>query len=199
MFLRINQKDKSDWYVFKNKTHLHLYEHMNFILRFFFTISTVSFFVVVYLVQNKINPFDEVLGKYAWLIYIVYVLFPFILTCISLRICKLLARNSIKKIQSIEPLNNDFLATYLAFFFVALSIKGTITFWIVFGMTVLFTFVSRVSYFNPVLLVFGYNFYYIVTGENVKIMLISKQKLKAPNNFDHKDVGRINDYIFIDI
>lgn len=28
MFLRINQKDKSDWYVFKNKTHLHLYEHI---------------------------------------------------------------------------------------------------------------------------------------------------------------------------
>lgn len=28
MFLRINQKDKSDWYVLKNKTHLHLYEHI---------------------------------------------------------------------------------------------------------------------------------------------------------------------------
>lgn len=172
---------------------------MNFILRLFLTISSVSFFVVVYLVQNEINPLETVLGKHAWLTYILYSLCPFILTYISLKICKLLAKNSIKQIQSVETSNNDFLANYLAFFFVALSVNGSITFWIVFGMTVLFTFVSRVSYFNPVFLVFGYNFYYVVTAENVKVMLISKQKIKDPKKFEPKNVRRINDYTFIDI
>lgn len=172
---------------------------MNFILRLFLTFSSVSFFLIVFLVQNEINPFQEQLGEYAWVTYAVYVLVPFLLTFISLGICKLLSKSKINKVVSLETSNNDFLANYLAFFFVALSVKGLITFWIVFGMTVLFTFVSRVSYFNPIFLVFGFNFYYVHTGENVKIMLISRKKLKSPQTFESMSVRRINDYTFIEI
>lgn len=81
-----------------------------------------------------------------------------IFTVISLFLCHLLAKSTINKLISIETSNNDFLANYLSFFFVALSIQGDITFWVIFGMTFLFVFVSKVSYFNPIFLVFGYNF-----------------------------------------
>lgn len=172
---------------------------MNFILRLFLTFSSVSFFLIVYLIQNEVNPYQTRLGNYAWVTYAGYVLIPFLLTLISLGICKLLATSTINKVVSLETSNNDFLANYLAFFFVALSVKGLITFWVVFGMTILFTFVSRVSYFNPVFLVFGYNFYYIRTGENVKVMLISRKKLKSPQTFESMSVRRINDYTFIGI
>lgn len=172
---------------------------MNFILRLLLTFGSVSFFLIVYLFQNEINPFETQLGELAWLIYAVYILTPFLLTLISLGICKLLAKSKINKVVSIETSNNDFLANYLAFFFVALSVKGLITFWVVFGMTILFTFVSRVSFFNPVFLVFGYNFYYVYTGENVKVMLISRKKLKNPKAFGSMSVRRINDYTFIEI
>jgi len=172
---------------------------MNFILRLFLTFSAVSFFLIVFLIQNEINPFEDQLGEYAWLIYIAYVIAPFLFTIISLSICKLLTPSTINKVISLETSNNDFLANYLAFFFVALSVEGLITFWVVFGMTILFTFVSRVSYFNPIFLVFGYNFYYIHTDENVKLMLISRKKLKNPQTFQSGSVKRINDYTFIEI
>lgn len=172
---------------------------MNFILRLFLTFSSVSFFLIVFLVQNEINPYKTQLGEYAWITYVAYVIIPFLLTFISLGVCKLLAKATIKKVVSLETSNNDFLANYLAFFFVALSIKGMTTFWIVFGMTILFTFVSRVSYFNPVFLVFGYNFYYVHTGENVKVMLISRKKLKSPQTFEPMTVRRINDYTFLEV
>ena len=172
---------------------------MNFILRLFLTFSSVSFFLIVYLVQNEVNPLEARLANYAWVTYALYVLIPFLLTLLSLGICKLLAKSTIKKVVSLETSNNDFLANYLAFFFVALSVKGLITFWVVFGMTILFTFVSRVSYFNPIFLVFGYNFYYVHTGENVKVMLISRKKLKSPQTFESMSVRRINDYTFIEI
>lgn len=173
---------------------------MNLILRFFLTFSSVSFFLIVYLVQNEINPLKTVLCScYTWITYIGYVFIPFLLTFISLCICKLLAKSEIRKVNSIEVSNNDFLANYLAFFFVALSISKLISFYVVFGMTILFTFVSRVSYFNPMFLVLGYNFYYIYTAENVKVMLISKKKLRDPKVFDVTTVRRINDYTFIDI
>jgi len=172
---------------------------MNFTLRLFLTFSSVSFFVIVFLVQNQINPFACQLGCYYWITYIAYILIPFILTFISLGICKLLSKSSLQKVTSIETSNNDFLANYLAFFFVALSIKEMPAFWVVFGMTLMFTFVSRVSYFNPIFLVFGYNFYYVHTNENVKVMIISKKKLKSPNTFEAMTVRRINDYTFIEI
>jgi len=172
---------------------------MNFILRLFLTFSSVSFFVIVFLVQNEVNPYKTDLGDYAWLTYLAYLTIPFLLTFISLGVCKLLAKSTINTVVSLETSNNDFLANYLAFFFVALSVTGMTTFWIVFGMTILFTFVSRVSYFNPIFLVFGYNFYYVYTGENVKVMLISKKKLKRPESIEPMSVRRINDYTFIEI
>ena len=105
----------------------------------------------------------------------------------------------IKKIISIEIANNDFLTHYLAFFFVALSVDNLDIFIIVFSLTVLFTFFSRVSYFNPIFLVCRFNFYYITTDDNVKIMLISRERLKKSKDFKDTIVKRINDYTFIEI
>lgn len=174
---------------------------MNFILRLFMTFSSVSFFVIVYLVHNKIDllPFIRSKSGYAWIIYLLYTLVPFILGGISVGICRILAKAEIKETISIETSNNDFLANYLAFFFVALSIKDMTTFSIVLGMTLLFTFFSRVSYFNPVFLIFGFNFFYIYTGENVKILLISRKKLRSPESFEEMSVRRINDYTFMEV
>ena len=168
---------------------------MNFLLRLFLTFSSISFFIIIYMVQNKINIFENLSD----LTYYLYLLVPFVLTYISLIVSKLLSTSTIKKVVEIETSNNDFLANYLAFFFVALSIKDLTTFYLVFIMTMLFTFFSRVSYFNPIFLVFGYNFYYIRTGENIKVMLISKQKLKNPKNIDELSVKRINDYTYIEV
>lgn len=174
---------------------------MNFILRLFMTLSSVSFFVVVYLIQNKIDllPILSVKLGLSWIIYLLYTATPFVLGGISVGICKLLAKSEIKKIISLESSNNDFLANYLAFFFVALIINNAITFWIVLGMTVLFTFFSRVSYFNPVFLIFGFTFFYVHTGENVKVLLITRKELRSPESFEATSVRRINNYTFMEV
>ncbi len=130
--------------------------------------------------------------------FLIYFLFPFILTKLSIYLSRYLSKSSIKKIKSIEPSNNDFLANYLAFFFVALSINDYTTFCFVFLITIIFTFVSRVSYFNPIFLVFGYNFYYVFLESNAKIMLITKRKIKDPGVFINIQAGRINDFTFFE-
>lgn len=182
---------------------------MNFILRLFLTFSSVSFFVVVYLIKEQINPltkplyFDSKtvidLRNYAWVINMIYIITPFILGFISLRLCKVLAKSTINKVTSIEVSNNDFLANYLSFFFVALSVNNITTFWFLLLLILLFTFVSKVSYFNPVFLVFGFKFYHVITGENTKVMLISKQSIRNPKVFQAMSVKRINDYTYIEI
>lgn len=172
---------------------------MNFILRLFLTFSAISFFVIIYMVQNGIQPFKYNTEIFPLCLYILSLFIPFALTFISLFLCKCLAISTLKEIESIEPSNNDFLANYLAYFFVAIGIKEIHVFWVVFSMTILFTFFSRVSYFNPILLIYGYNFYYIKTNQKVKIMLITKKKLKEPTLFEEIKIRRINDYTFIEI
>lgn len=173
---------------------------MNTFLRLIMTFSSISFFVIIYLVHNKIDFIPDISEKIkiSFIIYLLYILIPFILGFTSIFISKLLSTSEIRKITSIETANNDFLANYLAFFFVALSIDDLTTFSIVLGMTTLFTFFSRVSYFNPIFLVFGFNFYYVHTGENIKIMLISKRKLRSPDEFSSMQVRRINDYTYME-
>ena len=174
---------------------------MNTVLRLIMTFSSISFFLIIYLAHNKIDfaPTIAEKLKISFIIYLLYMLIPFILGFISIFISKLLSTSEIRKVASIEPANNDFLSNYLAFFFVALSIEDLTTFWVVLIMVTIFTFFSRVSYFNPVFLVFGFNFYYVRTGENVKIMLISKQKLRNPDEFSSMRVRRINDYTFMEV
>jgi hypothetical protein len=161
------------------------------------TFSSISFYIIVYLVQNDIVLFEDSIGKYKWIIFIIYLSIPFVLAFLSLYFCRLLSEDILEEVIEIETSNNDFLANYLSFFFVALSIQKPEAFWIVLFMTLMFTFYSRVSYFNPVFLIMGYNFYYVTTTDNVKIMLISKSKLKSPRTFEPMIVRRINDYTFI--
>lgn len=174
---------------------------MNFLLRLFLTASSVSFFVIVFLIYNERYHYKYELGKYWWIILVVYILIPFIATGLAILLCKLLSSDSLSHAKRIETSNNDFLANYLSFFFVALSLddKNMILFWVVFGMTVLFTFFSRVSYFNPMFLIFGFNFYYVETSDDVKVMLITRKKLKKPSDLNVSVVKRINDYTFIEI
>lgn len=169
---------------------------MNFLMRLFMTFSSISFYIIVYLVQNDIVIFETSVGEYKWVIFFIYLTIPFVLTFVSLYFCSLLSKDTLNEVIAIETSNNDFLANYLSFFFVALSIQRIEAFWIVLAMTLIFTFYSRVSYFNPVYLILGYSFYYVTTADNVKIMLISKSKLKSPRTFEPMTVRRINDYTF---
>jgi hypothetical protein len=153
--------------------------------------------VVVYLVHIKINPFAATLGSYYWITYAVYFFLPFILTIISLELCRLLPKTNFSGIKSIETSEVSFLADYLALFFVALSIDDIITFWVVLGMVIVFTFFSKVSYFNPIFLVYGFTVYYANTDENKRVILISRKSIKNPQTFKAKSARKITDYIYI--
>ena len=171
---------------------------MNLIFRIFLTLSALSLFIAVFLINRKtvILPFHE------WYIYafsyVLYVAFPFLFSAISIRLSKGLGKDNLGTIQFVETANNDFLSNYLAFFFVALSINSWTLFAVCFILTALFTFVSRVSYFNPILLLFRYNFYYVHLGNRSKVMLITRRKIKSPEDINKDEqYGRINDYTFI--
>jgi hypothetical protein len=132
--------------------------------------------------------------------YLFYLLIPVSLTGLSILLSSLLGKDEFRKgdVDSIEHANNSFLPSYLGYFFVALSIGGWEALCFVYGVLFIFTFLSQALYFNPLFLVFGYEFYNIRTKNGTVIFLISREKYKKPDDVEIFEARRINNYTFIE-
>jgi hypothetical protein len=122
------------------------------------------------------------------------------LTGLSIRLSPHLGQDSFAKgdVVSIEHANNSFLPSYLGYFFVALSVNNWETLFFVYGVLFVFTFLSQALYFNPLFLVFRFEFYNITTRNGAAIFLISKKHYKKPDEVILEQVYRINNYTYIE-
>ena len=179
----------------------------NYIFRLLLTFNATSLLVIIFLVQQGhvltyffpiLCPYFEGIPNYAS--YLAYLLIPITLTWLSILLCPLLGKDEFETgdIVSIEHANNIFLPSYLAYFFVALSIGNWETLFFVYGVLFLFTFLSQALYFNPLFLLFRFEFYNIVTKDGAAVFLISRSKYKLPKDVNVETAYRINDYTFLE-
>jgi len=187
---------------------------LNFIFRLLLTFNATSLILVVYAVKERYVLsclFSRLDFLPDYISYLVYFLIPIMLTFISLIVANGLDSDSIEfekeedkekginsPIKEIEQANNAFLPSYLGYFFVALSVPYYDTLIFVFGILFIFTFLSQTLYFNPLFLFFGYHFYYLTTENNIRIFIITRQKLKDPKKESFSKLKRINNFTFID-
>ena len=180
---------------------------MNFIFKLVLTFNATSLLAILFFIQKEIVlPKFEFLPQWFtsapdFLSYLIYIAFPIVLTKVSLNLASFLGVDEFVKgdVVSVEHANNSFLPSYLGYFFVALSIASTQTFYFVYGMLFVFTFLSQALYFNPLFLLFGYEFYNVKTKAGATIFLISKEKYKIPSEVQTSRAARINNYTFIDL
>ncbi|KAE8177363.1 hypothetical protein CIT27_08685 [Photobacterium carnosum] len=190
---------------------------MSFIFKFWLTTCSLVLTLTVYLVKS--NILINELAKYItldfskwwfpiipmianlpkWVSFLGYFSVVFFCTWVALWLTRFLSRETIssQEIMSIEPANDTFLPSYLGYFFVALSINDLSTFVYVFGLIFIFVFFSKISYFNPVFLLFNLKFFYVVNSSGTKLVLITKKELKEPSNVVFDNLRRINNYTFI--
>lgn len=181
---------------------------LNFLFRGLLTFNATSLLVIIFLVKEgiKITKIFPILEDILWLInlpnfisYIIYVIVILLLTWLSLYLSSKLGKDEFKigEITNIEHANNSFLPSYLGYFFVALSINNLETLFFIYIVIFIFTFLSQALYFNPLFLIFGYNFYNVTNKNGISFFLISQDELKDPNMTKLK-VNRINNYTYID-
>ncbi len=176
---------------------------MNYIFKFCLTLNSLLFSLVVFLVNQGIvlNVLGHSLsGITNYVSYSLYVSMIFIINFFSLWLTRFLGNDTLpfEDVESVEPANDAFLPSYLGYFFVALSVDSIQMYLFVFGIISIFIFFSRISYFNPLLFLHGYNFYYVVSSEGVKTLIISKKKIKGKSNANFEYLKRVNNYTFID-
>lgn len=129
-----------------------------------------------------------------------YLLIPIFLTWLSIFLSSFLGKDSFEvgKIKTIEHANNSFLPSYLGYFFVALSVSNGETLLFVYGVLFVFTFLSQALYFNPLFLLFRFEFYNITTTNGASIFLISRHVYKVPSEINIDVAFRINNYTYIE-
>lgn len=97
-----------------------------------------------------------------------------------------------------ELVDSNFLPVYLGYFFVALSVNDDITLYFVYAILYIFSFVSNVAIFNPVLLLFKYHFYNVTTGGNSHIFIIYRgDVIRNVEDFENAKVYRINNTTYL--
>ncbi len=182
---------------------------INILFRLLLTFNATSLLVVIFLIQKKYS-IHYFFSKYPHLYelvvvpdyasYVLYFSFPVLLTGISIFLSGYLGKDSFKKgqVESVEYANNSFLPSYLGYFFVALSVGDWDTLCFVYSVLFIFTFLSQALYFNPLFLIFGYEFYNVRTRNGVTLFLISHKKYKKPSEIEIERVCRINNYTFIE-
>ncbi len=173
---------------------------MNFLYRLFLAFNSTYLIVVVYLIKESycFTSLQQYSLYYSWALFI---LIPVVLTAFSFLIARKLPTDQLRasSVTEIELANNNFLPTYLGYFFVSLGINDVPTLVVVFAIIYVFTFLSQTLYFNPIFLLFGYHFYFIKTNRNIKIFMISKRQLKTPGNENFDQIKRINNYTFLEL
>lgn len=184
--------------------------------RFFLTLFSLSYFIVIYLVKETMSSPSL---KVSWQQFIGAFLLmgtALLLGYIGLLLCSYFKpmRLDIQNIESIEAANDNYLVNYIGFFLIATDMNDYVTLVLVFLFLLYLVFTSNVSYFNPAFLVFGYKFYIITTDLKTRIVLITKQTVKKPEDIlpfsgkeDQKEDGgearrsvqvrKINEYVFI--
>lgn len=173
---------------------------MKFLYQLFLAFNSTWLIVVVFLVKEKYE-FNFMNGFPTYFSWVLFVAVPIVLTALSFLIALKLPKDHLKSnsVMEIELANNNFLPTYLGYFFVSLGVNDIPTLVVVFSIIYVFTFLSQTLYFNPIFLLFGYHFYFIKTSANIKIFLITKKKLKTPRENSFESLRRINNYTFIEI
>lgn len=153
-------------------------------------------FIFLYLVANRVwVPF---FGKASIVIYIGVIL-AFTAFCIWTKF--ILKKGSIEgDIIEISLANDSYMANYLGYFFVALGISNDwVIFLVVYAIVFVFTYKSQSLFYNPLFLLFGYNFYYIHDKAGMKIFVITKKSdIRGCKNISFKKMRKINDFTFID-
>lgn len=206
----------NNWFRGKLVGKIHYVQHMgcgdmvlNIAFRLLLTFNATSLLVIVFLVQKKytIGYFSQGISALHFTCempnffsYITYLMVPLMMTGLSTLLSASLGKDTFSsgQVVCIEYANNSFLPSYLGYFFVALSISNWSTLFFVYGVLFAFTFLSQALYFNPLYLVYGYEFYNVKTRNGALIFLISRCKYKTPGEVIIQSASRINNYTFIE-
>lgn len=167
---------------------------MNILFKNLLTINATSWMLVVYWIKNGVTMWNIPQAIFAMLLLCI----PIFLSMVTIWLSKFLGSDTLSECREFSLADNEFLPTYLGYFFVSLSVPDDITMVYLYFIVFVFTFLSQTQYFNPLFLLFGYHYYHILTEQGTRVFIITKGRvLRNKNNISFDNLKRINDSTYI--
>lgn len=200
---------------------------MKFVSHIVLTIISLSLAILIFLISHEkiwikelksfgienllyssfFKKFDPNILKtvFPFLIYLGFLLFLILITWLIIQIIKRYFNKiyfSKNQLVEFEQANDFYLPIYLGYSFVAISLPTIKSFILFFLIMILILARTRFFYFNPLFLVLGYKFYFILDSDKVKFLLITKKDLKNPDDIFQQmnqtvALTRLNNHTYI--
>lgn len=123
---------------------------------------------------------------------------PILLSLLSLAVARRLGDDSLKKCQESTLADNEFIPTYLGYFFVSLSVSDDTTMLFLYSIVFIFTFLSQTQYFNPLYLLFRYHYYHVLTEQGTRVFVIVRGKvIRNCEDMKFDKLKRVNDTTYL--
>lgn len=170
------------------------------LFRLLLAVSSTSMMVALYAAVS-LNPQFAIEDFCLWAIVVVLAFLPLCLTFMTMLLSRKLNLETFEDgaIVEIEHASNVYLPSYLGYFFVALSVPSWEILTVVVIVLTVFTFHSQAMYFNPILLILGFHFYWTKTGVGTRVLLISRGEYRNAGQIDTIEVRRIDRLTFLEL
>ena len=169
---------------------------LNLLYKLILTLNATLWMVVIYGIKEKWS----VSSVPSWMIGVVLLMLPILLSLGSLAVARKLGDDSLTKCQESTLADNEFISIYLGYFFVALSVPDDVTMLFLYGIIFIFTFLSQTQYFNPLYLLFGYHYYHVLTAQGTRVFVIARGKvIRNPLYMSFIRFKRVNDTTYLSI
>lgn len=135
---------------------------------------------------------------FSYVFYVSFVILLLVFSQISLLFASCKMNKNIfekAKVNSFEYANDLYLPMYLGYAFVAISLPDISSFILFFILMILILSRTYIFYFNPIFLILGYKFYYVLNQDNSKILIITRKNVKTIEDFFINNDGDIQDNI----
>ena len=165
---------------------------MRYLFRILLTVSSSIWMMVIFFINRSFNE-----KHLAWLLLC---LIPVLLSIVTLGLFRLLGDGDedLSNYKEIVLADSDLIPVYLGYFFVSVSINKLSVMIFIFILVSIFLYLSQTQYFNPVFLLFGYHYYYMITEQGTRIFLIKYGSvIRNKNNCKKIRIKRINDSTYI--
>lgn len=164
--------------------------------RFVFTFISTSWILVVYGIEQKCSYiFNSFIVT-----SIIMGLTPFLLTFVWLIFARWFSVDNIAGgCEDIEEAQDDYLANYLGYVFIGIGVNDILVLVMVYVIIFVLTFAVQNKCFNPVLLIFGFKYYNVTTTKGTKVFIVTREKLRTPDDVEFNNLRRINNMSYIEI
>lgn len=183
----------------------------------FWIITSIILYIVLFLLYSKdilqsksklpsINGYyilerEEIKDAYLLAIYLVII--GIFLVWSLLKIYKhFIKANETFKAFSIKPAEPTYIPTYIGYFVLAISIESTSLFIIIGSILCYLLYKTKIFYFNPLLILWGYNYYEAEDQQGNSILLITKNKalkISTSKGRSFENLIRLNNFTFLEL